>query len=54
MPATAGRWRNPGLKNVNNPAAFCHRGALNFFVIKLTIGIMYTNLTAVKFILRLI
>jgi hypothetical protein len=54
MPATAGRRRNPESKNVNNPAAFCNRSALNFFVIKLTIGIMYTNLTAIKFILRLI
>jgi hypothetical protein len=44
---------NPGPKNVNIPAAFRNPKAANFSDIKLTIGIMYTNLAIVNDALRL-
>jgi hypothetical protein len=41
-------------QNVNVSVAFCDSCALDFFDIKLTIGIMYTNLIGTKDVLRLI
>jgi hypothetical protein len=46
--------RDQDRQNVNVAAAFSQFKDCNFFQIKLTIGIMYTNLTRTKDILRLI
>jgi hypothetical protein len=54
MPVTSwSRGGNPESRNVNNPAFSIIAERLNFFVTKLTIGIMYTNLVTTEITLRL-